>query len=905
MRRLIIVSVVLLAGAGLALADAPRIGVLTGTVSGPEGTPMPGATVQLISDRGTQTQVTEAEGEFRFVFVMPGSYTVRADLEGFQSAAGEIEVEAGGRSHVELQLGEQMGEEIVVSGEVPLINKYDITGGGSLDRKELDAVFKGTQDYLSLLNLYPGSALSEQAGGPDVEGNQPVRMATFVDGVDVNFVRYGGGSKLRIPTTALGQVKLETSASDAEFSRNVGGVSSVIVQSGSNLFRGAVAAIFTNPSWTSDYDEFPIDYKDKVNTQYELSLGGPILRDKMFFFAAYSDYGTFIQGGLPDGTVVETDTESETYLLKLDYRPSASHSLAFTGIDNPVAFPYFGANDADMYSGVVFNEGGDLYSLKWGWAITDSLLLDSHVAHQFTDAEYSPFAVREAIPDAHPSSPDANPDTIYQDAALGNLQFNASSFTWGVGPTDFPRDQANLSMNGFFGSHDLKVGLDWQSVEYRIRSENNPLAYGRGFGYDKPGGFTTPILYRVYVQPTEFGGSNTKAEIAALFARDRFTVGDRWTINLGLRADKQKHETDVGKTTIDSTDVSPRAAVAYDVWGDSKLLLTASAGRYVEFPGVQYTSQFNEVPAAGSGYDQYRWNAATQAYDILNARVRPGEQDIIQAEPNKKDEFTLGAEWAFSRNWAAKLKLLYWEQPDIKVVNDQFDADGDLVRVWGNPPGASTERTSATLIVRRRFRDNWFMSASYGYSRTEGTCYLGVLPGFNCVDNYGELLDAYDPATGEPYPVPPSVVNRDGKLLVDRPHVVRVLGSYLFPLGGAHSILVSGALQFQSGRPYEQIEVVTVASSSGVTSTSTQFLEQAGSRRLEDLWQLDLNAAWRFRIAKQLEGYVRAEMNNVTNEQALYRVSNVLRRTLDPSAGLTTTNIQRPRSYRALVGLNF
>jgi hypothetical protein len=907
MRRVLIVFVVMLVGASMVFADAPRIGVVSGTVSDPNGGKMPGATVQLISERGSMDTTTGSEGEFRFTFVMPGPYTVRADMNGFQSTAGEIEVEAGGRTHVDLRLGEQMGEEIVVTAETPMINKYDVSGGGSMDNKELNAIFIGTQDYQTILKLYPGSASSEMAGGADVEGHQPVRMATFVDGVDVNFVRYGGASKLRIPTTALGQVKLETSASDAEYSRNVGGVSSVIVRSGSNTFHGSLSAIFNNPDWYDEYDLFPLDTKDKITTQYELSLGGPIVRDKLFFFVSFGDHPNFVQRTITDGTEVEYETTSTSYLLKADYRPNPSHSLAFTGVYNPVEFPFWAANgtDADIYSATVFNEGGDLYSLKWGWAINDNLLLDTHVAVQTTDAEYSPYAIRPIDPDAHPSAPGANPDTTYHDL-IGHLQYNASSFTWGVGPTDFPRDQANLSLNWFTGTHDIKAGLDWQDVEYRINSAVNPIAMGRGYNPDLPGGFTLPIFKRVYLSPQEFGGSISTAESFALFVRDRFTLADRWTFNLGLRVDMQEHATDTGKPTVDSTDYSPRIAVAYDVRGDSTLLVTASLGRYVEFPGMQFTSQFNEIPAARSAYDQYRWNRTTQAYDVGPTMVRPSAQDIIQGSPNKKDELTLGAEWAFRPNWVAKLKLLYWEQPDLKSVTDQFDSDGNLIRQWGSAPGAKAERQSATVIVRRRFRDNWFVSASYAYSRTEGSCYMGVLPGFNCLDNYGELLDARDPATGEPFGTPPSIVNRDGKLLVDRPHVFRTIGSYLFQLGRSHSIMVGGTFRFQSGRAFEHVQTTDVVSSSGVASTSTEYLEQAGSRRLEDYWQLDLNATWRFRITGQLEGYARIDAYNITNEQEVTRLSPTRRFFPDdPLIGVTTGNIQVPRRYRALVGLSF
>ena len=152
MRRVILVSFVVLISAGLAVADAPRVGMVTGVVEGPDGSPMPGATVQLISERGAETAIAGADGDFRFASVIPDTYTVRADLPGFQPAVGEIVVTAGGRSDVELVLGEIAGDEIVVTGEAPLINKYDVTGGGgTISSKEIANIVTPFRSYQTML----------------------------------------------------------------------------------------------------------------------------------------------------------------------------------------------------------------------------------------------------------------------------------------------------------------------------------------------------------------------------------------------------------------------------------------------------------------------------------------------------------------------------------------------------------------------------------------------------------------------------------------------------------------------------------------------------------------------------------------------------------------------------------
>ena len=101
------------------------------------------------------TAVTGADGGFRFVFLEPGRYTVHADLQGFQSADGVISVAAGGRASVELHLSEAMGEEILVTGETPLVNKYDATAGGSISTEELSAVPTTARNYIQAIDFLP------------------------------------------------------------------------------------------------------------------------------------------------------------------------------------------------------------------------------------------------------------------------------------------------------------------------------------------------------------------------------------------------------------------------------------------------------------------------------------------------------------------------------------------------------------------------------------------------------------------------------------------------------------------------------------------------------------------------------------------------------------------------------
>jgi hypothetical protein len=892
-----------------AFADAPRVGVVTGTVFDPGGAPMAGATVQLISDRGSETSVSDAEGGFRFAFVIPDEYTVRADLTGFQSAEGMIVVSAGGRADVELRLGEVTADEIVVTGETPLINKFDVTGGGTVDAKELDAVVAPQRYYLNLLQYFPGVTANAGGGeGGDVEGTTSFHNIFYVDGVDASFPRWGGGSTLRLPNLAVGQLQMRSSRVGAEYSRATGAVATMVVKSGTNDFHGDLSAVFQNQDWNASFDRFPQDIIDKVDTRWEAALGGPIVKDKVWFFAAVAGQSLLRFRVLPSGDPINEPITMEPWIAKFDFRPSQEHSLALTAADTPTNFVFW-TGAAEPAAAGEFEQGGDFTTLRWSWAISDDLFLDTTLAYQASFDNRWAFAQYEADPAGAPWSPAANNDIAYYDLTT-NLFWNYIS-TSRPGEIDHPREQGNVSLNWFRGNHDVKFGLDYQETGWGDSTKAAPRIYGWGYNRDLPGGFALPYLMREYTGTTDVGGIDSTSETWGLFVRDRFTVGDHWTFNLGLRLDDQTHSSDVGTEIYQSTDIVPRATVVYDVKGDSRLLVTAGAGRYTDWIPMDMASYFNETPSGTAEYDQFLWVAAIQDFYPLG-RVSPRNVGSNTLEPSYKDEFTLGAEWAFHPNWAFKTIGLYKETRDPYGMNvygasriylQVVDIDGvpTVASVVENIPDGKLERTSLTFVLRRRFRDNWSMTAAYTWSETKANCYTVFHA--SCTHSYGDMR-----AITNDDGVPLSTVNRYGYPSNHLPHVVKIRGNYLFRLGKGHSVNVGGFAQYQSGSRWQLIANRTEPVP-GVepefTHTVVEYLEPAGNRSLGDIYQIDLNASWRFPIARSLSGSLRIEILNATNQQEQVFIAGAGMLAGDPLAGLHSGLFQQPRAYRALVMLSF
>ena len=896
MRRYGLTLLLLALAIGPALADAPRVGVVTGTVTEVGGGPLPGVTVQLVGDQLTQTKITGADGTFRFVFVQPGAYTVRATLAGFQTTEGEITISAGGRSDVAFEMRTAMGEEVTVIAETPLISRFDVTTGDSVSRIELEKIVDEGNTFKSAINFAPGvyndaGSQTYQGNSPSLEGTLGSRSAYFVDGVDASQSRYGGGSALEIPTSAVQEVKVETAGADAEYSRVLGGFSSIIIKSGTNTFRGSAEVTFQNEDWNSSYDAVEVPAIDDTVTNYDISIGGPIVRDHLWFFASGSTYDIVSSGALATGDVLNSSTELESILGKLDWRPNDSHTLSATYLDTPVTAPVVLRSFGDPYAVGIVETGGDLFSAKWGWVINDNLISEFNFSTQNTDNTNSPFATRELDASAPPFSPLTN-NFLYRDQ-LTRILYNGFGLALGVGTTEFPRDQINASLQWFVGEHDIKVGIDYQAVEWLVNATATPQVYGRGYDPSLPGGFVQPRFIRYYFGPADVGGTSNDSNNTGLYIRDSFTAGPRWTFNLGLRAEQQKQENDAGETVIDSSYVMPRISAAWDPTGEGEYLLSASIGRYYTQMPQAWGSNFNRIPVGRRAYDQYGWNPDTQDYDIYMLTVEPDlSQEIVQVDPAYKDEISLGFEWGFHPDWSFETRYVYWKQDEIPQIELQFDDTMTSVSNVVGDVGAEQERNAVHLILKRRFRNNWMVAASYTWSETEGNCQANN--GLACADNYGELIDLVDPVSGEPY----STYNRWGLINQDKEHVFKVRGLYVANLGGGHSVDIGGLFFFQSGVPWELIETVEV---SGLTVT--HFLEPRGSRRIEDQHQLNASVSWNFPLGLGLEGKIGMEVLNVTDEQAQIGTDDSLR--LTGKSNLSTLIIQRPRAFRLLATITF
>jgi len=281
-------------------------GSVTGTVTDPGGAAVAGASVKLTNTGtdATQSVTTDADGNFRFLLLPPGNYSVQVSAPGFKSyvrAGIVVEVDRSIAVPVSLQIG-QVNETVEVSGASPLLEPNTSSLGTVMEEKKvLDLPLNG-RNPMGLANLIPtvkgigyfgGQVLSSwRLAAVSIGGGQPLTNGYLVDGI-ANDKMVDSGPMTFLTVDSTQEFKVQTNGMSAEFGRTSGGVISMITKSGTNAYHGSLFEFLRNEKLNAN-DFFANKAgraiaPDKVN-QFGGTFAGPLKRDKLFFFYNYEGY---------------------------------------------------------------------------------------------------------------------------------------------------------------------------------------------------------------------------------------------------------------------------------------------------------------------------------------------------------------------------------------------------------------------------------------------------------------------------------------------------------------------------------------------------------------------------------------------------------------------------------------
>jgi len=298
---------------GVALAQL-QTGDLYGTTHDEKGELLPGVTVTLTGTGAPRIQTSDAEGEFRFLGLYPGTYSIRGELSGFATVEQNgIAVRLGSKVQLELELSSAIEETITITSAAPLINPREQNQGPALSQQELDRV-PTARDPWSLLRQAPGVVADRVNVGGNESGQQSDFLApgattadnTFaVDGVVLTDMAAVGASATYFDFGAYEEVQLTTASTDVTI-QTQGVTVNQVTKRGTNVWKGDGRYLRTEGSWQSSPKEADGNKIDRVE-EWGANIGGPLLKDHLWGWVSYgeSDIGNIAQGGQLDRTNLE------------------------------------------------------------------------------------------------------------------------------------------------------------------------------------------------------------------------------------------------------------------------------------------------------------------------------------------------------------------------------------------------------------------------------------------------------------------------------------------------------------------------------------------------------------------------------------------------------------------------
>lgn len=898
----------LLLVARLAGAQGNPTGGVSGQITDPDGLALPGVTVTATSPvlQGTRTAVSSDNGDYIIPFLPPGDYVVTFELEGFQTIKREnIRVEIAATIPISVSMGlASLNETVQVTAAAASEIAQTATVASTYKSELIEKLPVGRTLNAATL-LAPGVTNNGPNGNIMISGALSYENLFLVNGVVVNENLRGQARNLFIED-AIQETNVKTGSISAEYGRFQGGVVNTVTKSGGNAFSGSVRVTLENDSWNA-LTPFPGDQNiDKVVPTYEGTVGGPILRDRLWFFGA-GRYNNASENRTLDYTALNYTREDKEkrYEGKLTYSLTQRHTARASYIKRRLDTTNnsFGTI-MDLKS--LYNNANDenLMSFNYTGVLTDKIFVEG----QYSAREYQILGSGSQLTDQVGGTP-------IWDRSRGQARFNSPTFCAVCGSGVEIRNNWNYfgKMNYFLstqktGSHSVVAGFDvyketrqndnYQSgTSYRIQATSSIIQGDRiypVFRNDR----TTYVEYLPLVNPTVGNDIRTYS----FFLNDEWRLNSRLSFNVGLRYDRNNSKDQTGFQVVDDDAFSPRLGGTWDVTGDGTWVVNGGFARYVT--GVNTAI----VDAGSSG-----GRTATFSFFYLGPEVNAGTGPLMTAEQALPILF----DWFFANGGTSRATRTAPSIPGVttKVGSDIVSPNSNeysigVMRKLGN-------RGTARLDWRYRdYRDFYgdYRDLSTGRiaDPTGREFDLIIVDNTNSIDRsykglvgqvsyqFGTRVQAganYTLAwqrgnfTGETEGSGPDRANANdfpeyrqerwnypvGYLPSDQRHRMRGWVSYVLPTPEALGTFNLGVLQnFDSGEAYSVdggVDPRSYVTNPGYVtppSSVTYFFGERGGERYDDIWSTDLSLLWEMRLAGLPKGrlFFRGVINNLFNQHA-------------------------------------
>lgn len=791
-------------------------GKIMGTVSDEENGPLPGVTVELASPAlmgGIYSEVTSAKGTYRFINLPPGMYTLVFSLKGFETVKRldiKVSVDTTVTQDIVLKVA-AIEESMTVVASSPLV---DVTKSGlttTFGKELLEQLPSGRFTFFDVVKQAPGLIMNTQEGDRIVAYGSNYESSDYqLDGVDIRNLDVGSPWQWVNPDV-FAEVETTGIGAPAEYGQFTGVVINIVTKSGGNAFAGSLSYYGQFPKLVADNNPTPGTYsyhRDKF-LDASFSLGGPILKDRLWFFGSYERKEDSYTAWLSDPEF-PANTIGDKAFFKLSSQIGKNHrlvgSLYYEYFDIPDPLTPYVTQEA-----LAAEKGKNpTWNLMYTWLISNKAFLDLKYGGWRSTDDWLPIHSSLDTPSRY------NGDT-------GII----SEGVWWPWKYAVSRQQASASLSYFAedflgGNHDFKIG-----VQYNRGTAENVGGYTGGrFYYDftyEYYGYLYEYHFKYEQDVFSYGGV---VDSMVTFVDDSWQIGKRLTLNLGLRFDHSvgsiqsfpvyKGWEKTGATTPEVPDVvrwttiSPRVGLAFQLTSDKKTLLKASYGRYYDallmsnwnWPGPNVTD-WTAFSLDGTEWVQFDKIPGAMNYTVDPKLKNPyADQFSIGLERELGPNLSIGATYIYKH----EKNLIGWE--DRGATYEQVEMispdNGRSYPVWNQTSGMETndywitqpslfgekfEQTYKAVLfsLTKRYSDNWQLNASLTWSRMEGLNNAAHVMNQQAMIWYTRYY-AQDPN---------DLINARSYLNHDRTWVLKVSASYTFPW----DILAGVNYLYQTGRP--------------------------------------------------------------------------------------------------------
>jgi outer membrane receptor protein involved in Fe transport len=905
--RLAALTCALLLASISALAQGTVTGALTGTVTS-DGTPLPGVTVTVSSPnlQGTRMAVSDASGNYNFVGLPPGQYTARFDLEGLQSVNRTVQVTLSGtaRADVDLKVS-AVSEAITVTASAPaVIETTEVQA--NFQKKQVDDL-PIARNPTAIANLAPGVTNNGPNNAMQISGAMAHDNLIMVDGATVQDNVRGTARPLFIED-AIQETTVISGAVSAEFGRFTGGVLNSVTKSGGNEFSGSFRDSLSNPRWTAQSaaeEELP---ESKVDNIYEMTLGGRIIRDRLWFFAA----GRLLEQTAPARfpALVGTNqqifgaTTNNRYEGKLTGQVTSRHSLVATYLDTPVE----GTNDVQIaawelsavdptvenlenfravhYNGILTNNL--VAELNWSKRDFDFHSLGGDDTDMYTGTPVRTFFGTASSENGISNSPwfcgscdDESRDMKLMSGKLtyflGTQNVGTHSIVGGV-----ERFTELMVANNYQSASGLTV---WIYDAHPVRQADGTVLFTWGFG---------DSVESFLVENPSLGSDLTTD---SLYLNDKWDLNKNFSFNLGFRYDKTDAVDQAGNATADESSLSPRLGVTYDPSGSGRLRFGATYGKYV---GRLAESAQGQGSNAGDpnwygwyylGDESFTGTAAEVVRHAVDWWLSNGGFNMTLNPPTDSNiggvttrlagslkapdmnEWTVGAGFQYAQNGFVRADYINrdWSNFYAAITNSET---GQVLQPSGLPADLTLvtntddlERSYRAIQVQANHRlfNRLNLGGSYTWSELRGNV-EGENVGSGPITTGGWIFQ-YPEYQGFEQNSPVGYL--DG----DQTHKLRAWAAYDVSLARLGTLNFSVLQRYDSGRPYSALGVLArptpTAEIDYVSPPQTvqYYFGERGAFRWDNISRTDLAVNYRLPIAG-LEIFAEGEVFNAFNQQA-------------------------------------